>query len=458
MTRVNIKHFCIASLILFITPCLLPAVESSQASAAGEGLSAKQELRNHTKEFRKELIKLSDSVYTGVGYDGSNASMIIGNDGVIIVDTLRALGAAEELAADFREITNKPVKAIIYTHSHHDHTGGASAFAGQDKPAVYARANFTLLDNSKPPVLKALRARGVRQFGRDLSDTELINRGVAAGRTSTDRVGKGYLVPTETFDGKKLELQIAGINIHLVAAPGETDDQLYVWLPEEKALLTGDNYYKAFPNLYAIRGTTYRDVLKWAQSVDEMSKLGAEILVPGHTRPLLGQKLISDSMGKYSQAIFSIYDQTIAGINNGLTPDQIVEQVKLPGSLAREPNLRQYYGTVAWTVRSIFSGYLGWFDGNPTNLFPLPEADEANRIARLAGGADKLMKKLQKANDAGEHQWACQLADYLIVINGKNKQSAIQHKVTALRALAEQQLNAPARNYYLSSAMELEKK
>ncbi len=440
------KHLIFIVTLLFI-----------HASQAGEQMTPNQELRKQSSEFKKELIKLSDSVYAAVGYDGSNASMIIGDDGVIIVDSLRSLGAAEELARDFRKITDKPVKAIIYTHSHPDHIGGASAFAGDDKPAVYARANFSSLKPKKPAVLKALRARGVRQFGRDLSDEVLINRGIAAGRTPTDRVGKGYMQPDQVFEDKKLEIKIVGIDIQLVAAPGETDDQLYVWLPNEKALFSGDNYYKAFPNLYAIRGTPYRDVLNWARSVEEMSKLGAEILVPGHTRPLSGTALIAQSMGDYSAAIDSVYDQTIAGINKGLTPNEIVEIVKLPVNLVNKGNLREYYGAVAWSVRSIFSGHLGWFDGNATNLFPLSNKDEAQRIAKLSGGERQLSKKLKQAMKKGEYQWACQLADYLITLDGSHKEKAKQIKVKALRALAEQQLNAPARNYYLSTAMELEK-
>ena len=130
----NIKNFLLTIIVLlFMGP-----------AQAEDQLTPIQELRNHTREFNKELIKLSDSVYAAVGYDGSNAAMIIGDDGVIIIDTLRALGAARELAVDFRKITTKPVKAIIYTHSHPDHIGGASAFAGNDNPAIYARANFSL--------------------------------------------------------------------------------------------------------------------------------------------------------------------------------------------------------------------------------------------------------------------------------------------------------------------------
>lgn len=426
------------------------------AMADGEKLTPRQELEQQTKEFRKDIIEITDNIYTAVGYDGSNTSMIIGSDGVIIVDTLRALESAEVVNSEFRKISNKPVKAIIYTHSHTDHIGGASVFAGVDKPVIYARSNFSPDEGKTSPVASIVVKRGVRQFGRNLPDGDLINRGIAPARTPTGGVGKGYLPPTKTFSGKQLKTTIAGIEIELVAAPGETDDQLYLWLPEQKILFTGDNYYKSFPNLYAIRGTRYRDVLQWGRSVREMAQLDAVTLIPGHTRPVSGASEVRERLKNYSHAIFSIFEQTIAGINRGLTPDELVNTVSLPEELAGKPYLREYYGSVAWTVRSIFNGYLGWFDGNPSNLFPLSKKDEAIRIAELSGGTDALTERLTQAFLNNDFQWACQLADYVIALEDKNARQAKEIKARSLRALAESQLNAPARNYYNVSAQELE--
>ena len=252
-----------------------------------------------------------------------------------------------------------------------------------------------------------------------------------------------------------MEIVIAGIRVQLVAAPGETDDQLYVWLPDRKVVFSGDNCYNAFPNLYAIRGQ-YRDVKEWGESVAEMSRLGAHVLVPGHTRPTTDPAATQEKLKDYSAAILSVYEQTIAGINRGMTPDQLVQTVRLPAELAEKSYLKEFYGAVPWAVRSIFTGHLGWFDGNPTNLFPLYPDQEAERFAELAGGMDKLVEHAQKAVDQGDYQWACQLADRVMAGGAAVSGEGRRLKIAALRGLSQQQINAPAMNYYLSCAIELE--
>jgi alkyl sulfatase BDS1-like metallo-beta-lactamase superfamily hydrolase len=414
-------------------------------------------LDEQAKEFRKEVIRITDNVYHAVGFDGSNAAMIVGTDGVVIVDTLRATEAAEAVVKEFRKITDKPVKAIIYTHSHEDHTGGAAVFAGQDKPDIYARENFGRDVDEGSPVAGIIMRRGVRMFGRDLPDKDITIRGVAPGKTPTGGAGKGKLPPNKFLSVDRTTISVAGMTLELVTAPGETDDQLYIWYPEKKVLFCGDNYYKAFPNLYTIRGTMYRDVRVWATSLDKMSKEGAEYLVTGHTRPVFGKTEVKEAIEGYRDAIRSVFDQTVQGINRGLTPDELADTVKLPPHLASKPFLQEMYGTVPFAVRAIFAGYLGWFDGNPTSLIPLSPKAEAQRIADLAGGEENLMNQLRKSAGQSDWQWACQLADYVMALNGKFISEARQIKARALRELGENQSNPPSRNYYLSSSIDLEK-
>lgn len=412
-------------------------------------------LKKHSAEFRPEIVKMNEHVYVAVGFDGSNVSMIIGEQGVVIIDALRALGAAETVAAKFREITDKPVKALIYTHGHADHTGGTSAFVGDNKAVkIIARRGFKEELQERSPVGAILNQRNIRQFGRDLPDKDIINRGVAAGRTPTDRVGKGYIEPNLTFQDS-LFITLAGIDLELYAANGETNDELFVWCPAEKTLFAGDNYYKAFPNLYAIRGSHYHDVKSWGESVQKMSTFPVENLVPGHTRPLSGQAVVHQNLSNYATAIISVYQQTIDAMNQGLTLQQTVDRVQLPDSLKNEDNLQEFYGTVAWGVRSIYLYYVGWFDGNPTNLFPLSTSDEAKKMIALAGGEQKMLTQLKDALAEGEYQWGLQLSDYLLNVNFQTP-AVTRIKIDLLRALAARQINAPARNYYLSFAYELE--
>jgi len=241
----------------------------------------------------------------------------------------------------------------------------------------------------------------------------------------------------------------------LVHAPGETNDQLFVWLPERRVLLPGDNVYKAFPNLYTIRGTLYRDVLEWARSVDAMRALRPEHLVPSHTRPVSGAAEIDEILTAYRDAIQFVHDQTIRGMNQGLTPDEIVERVELPPHLRQHPYLQELYGTVEWSVRSVYSGYLGWFDGDTATLSPASPEERAAGMVELAGGEAGLLAATRTAVAEGRYAWAAELASALLRFD-PNHDEAKRLKAQALRVLGHRSVSPNGRNYYLTQALELE--
>lgn len=416
--------------------------------------SNEEKLIAHSGEFKPEVIKVTDGVWVAVGYALANSILIEGADGVIIVDTTESKAAARVIKAEFDKLSKKPVKAIVYTHNHYDHINGSEVFAGDAHPEVYAQELLEkLVVQSNAEVGAAMQPRNLRQFGALLPDEARPNAGIGPKLVLDAGGALSYVKPTKTFDDK-LEFTAAGLKVKLVHAPGETDDQLYVWLPEKKVLCVGDNYYLAFPNLYAIRGTPYRDVRKWRDSIDLVIAEKPEFLVPSHSRPLSGAAHIRDVLTDYRNAIDSVYTQTIAGMNKGLTPDQLVQEVKLPEALASKPYLQQFYGTVPWAVRSIFVGMLGWFDGNPTNLFPLAPKDRAEKIAALAGGKDALVQKLRDAEKTGDHQWAAELADTVLALDPVSAE-AKAIKAQALIAIGRQQISANARNYFMTSAMQL---
>lgn len=150
----------------------------------------------------------------------------------------------------------------------------------------------------------------------------------------------------------------------------------------------------------------------------------------------------------------SIVEQTAAAMNRGETPDEIVEHVKLPAELAERPYLQGFYGTVAWSARAYFAGTVGWFDGNPTNLFPTPPVAKASKLAKMAGGEGKVYANLLSAQEEGDHQWASELADILLALDYQTEQVKYR-KAESLEVLADDQINATARNYYLVYAKEL---
>ena len=298
---------------------------------------------------------------------------------------------------------------------------------------------------------------GGDQFGSTLPDALYINGGTGTefGRPSGPAAMKtGPLPPTKTFSGDRLALTIAGVRLELLHTPGETNDGISVWLPDTRVLLTGDLFLKAFPNLYAIRGAAPRPVMTWVGSLTRLIALGAEHVVPGHTRPVLGATNARDALTAYRDGIKSVYDQTLEGMRKGERPDELVAHVKLPPHLAESPYLQEYYGTVEWSVRAIYSDHLGWFDGNATHLFPMPETERAQKIVALAGGVPQTLSRGREALARGDFRWAAELADCILAVDGANV-DAKRLKAQALTELGERQTSANARNYYLSVAQYL---
>lgn len=439
---------------LFVVAIL--ATKLANAGTQVEPEVAKKMLDTQAQQFEQKVVKVSDNVFTAVGFHGANTSMIVGTDGVIIVDTLMGPSSAAKAFAALRAHSNKPVKAIIYTHSHGDHTGGASAFVGDETPEIYAMENFGSAEGVDEVLNPIMAKRGARQFGRLLPPNEVTNRGVAPANTEDSDRGKGYLAPTFTVTQSGYKATIAGVDVEFHAGPGETDDAMFVWLPKEKVLFTGDNFYSAFPNLYAIRGTGYRNVLNWSDSVAKMAELKPHYVVPGHTMPILEQETATTALQNYSAAIRSVYDQTVKGINAGKSPEQLAYEIELPAHLKDKPYLIEFYGTVPNAVRAIYVGLVGWYDGNPTTLNPLQPKIKAKKIAELAGGAKKLTEQMQSALANKDYQWALELSDYVKWLDDADKQLARTVKISALRGLGAQEFNAPNRNYYLSYANELE--
>jgi len=418
------------------------------------GLSANDKLTAHSEEFRPEVIKVADNVYVAVGYGLANSILIEGEDGIVIVDTTESVDVAQKVKAEFDKITDKPVKGIIYTHNHADHILGSGVFVGDNNPDIYSYETTPAhIDHIVQVIRPIIYKRSMRQFGSLLPEGGVINDGIGPFLDQGPNAKVDLRRPTKTFSGEMTEIEIAGIKMELHFAPGETPDQIFVWLPDQKILLPGDNFYRSFPNLYAIRGTAYRDVMDWVHSLDKMRALKPEILVPSHTRPIFGQTEIYQTLTDYRDAIQFVHDQTIRAMNNGLDVEEIVELVKLPPHLAEKPYLQEFYGRVDWSVRSIFTGYLGWFGGNATDLQSLPPKREADEMAALAGGVEELRQKAAQAFDMGKFQWAAQLADHLLVLAPDDAEAGSIRSMS-LTALAATEISANGRNYYLTQALE----
>ena len=223
-------------------------------------------------EFYREkgVYQVVDNVYVAIGYGLANSILIVGDGGNIIIDTTESYGAASEISEEFRKISNQPIKAVFYTHSHPDHWRGTKAFFEEDTK-VYAHKTFEKgFDDSMNLLRPILTKRGMKQFGYFLPD-EVQEWGHGLGLAfGWDFVQPPIIYPTHLLEEKITTITTAGITLEVTHSPGETDDQIIIYYPDKEVVVSGDNYYMRFPNLYTIRGSSYRDTYKWYKSVDEM--------------------------------------------------------------------------------------------------------------------------------------------------------------------------------------------
>ena len=420
--------------------------------------SSVEKLIEHSNEFEKSVTTYETPggrVHFAIGFGIANSIMVEGENGNIIIDASDSTYEASEIYKRFQKLNNKPIVAIIYTHNHGDHTFGAAHYltTQKERPRVIAHESTDYYMQRILGIINpVISARSTRMFGTALPEDEVINVGIGKS-LNISKSPFGYIKPDTTFKDE-LKIKISGIDIELYHAPGETNDQLFVWLPKHKSLMPGDNIYKTFPNLYTIRGTTHRDVMGWVSSLDHMRSFNPEYIFPSHTKPIIGSDEAMNALTVYRDAIQYVHDQTIRLMNEGYYPDQIIEIVDLPASIKSSPFLSEFYGTVRWSVKSIFNGYLGWFNGNPADLDPLSRKTEAQKLAKLVGGEQLLFEALEKSVIDEDMQWALELSDKLL---------ALEYSVDEVNKLRQEALmyiglrssNPNKRNYFLSSAMEL---
>ncbi|PJZ45158.1 alkyl sulfatase dimerization domain-containing protein [Leptospira brenneri] len=417
----------------------------------------KLHLEEFNVEFEKKIYEVAPGVYSAVGYGIANSILLVGKDGLIVIDTLDEIEASKQVLEEFRKISKLPIKAIIYTHSHPDHIFGSVTFVSGESPEVYAHESLLpavqKLASETTPIIGT---RSARMFGNYLEKSDLVNVGIGPYQGYNADTKLDFVPPTKTFRDS-LEIEVSGIRLKLIHAPGETDDQIYIYHPEKNILFVGDNFYKAFPNLYTIRGTWFRSLKNWYQSLDIIRNLKPEHLVPSHGKPVSGKTYIYDIVTDYRDAVQFVHDQSLRGINAGYHPDDLVEFVKLPDHLKKSPYLQEVYGKVSWSVRSAFTGNLGWFSGDSAELQPLDRKAYADLIVDLAGGKENLLKYTKSKLQSKEYQAVLSLSGYLLR-NDPKLTDVVPLRIEALENLGQLESNANAKHYYLTEALELRNK
>ena len=406
--------------------------------------------------FQKGIYEVTDDVYVAIGYGLANSILFVGKDGNIIIDTTEDPLLAKEINYEFKKISNKPNLAIIYTHSHVDHWRGAPGFLDKETK-IYAHRTFEKGFYDQNNLLRPiLTERGMKQFGHFLPDS--LKRGHGLGFTlNFDFEQPSVVYPTHFFEQQTSQLQVAGITLEIQHSPGETDDQIIIYYPEKELVISSDNYYMRFPNLYTIRGTSYRDTYKWYKSVDAMRSYEPQYLISCHGPFLEGKNEIENRLSIYRDAIQYIHDYAIRGANAGKTPDELVEDFVYPSFFKENYDLDEKYGKVSWSIRNVYNGYLGFFDGKAVNLEPLSNKERAKNVIGLIGSKNQLISVIREEIENQNYQWAAELSDYGMEVFPNDKEITTLYSMS-LEFLSKREENPIARNYYLSESYELSNK
>lgn len=409
------------------------------------------------------LFEVTKGIYQLRGFCLSNMTIIEGRTGWIIVDPLTTRETAARAIAFARtHLGEKPIVAIIFTHTHIDHFGGVLGVlpgesAAQESVRIIAPQGF-MKEATSENILAgvAMGRRAEYQFGRHLSVSQ---RGkVDSGLGKTSPFGNfGLLIPTETVGETPQEILIDGVRFVFQYTPeSEAPAEMTFYLPDSKAFCGAEIVSHNMHNIYTLRGTKVRDALRWSGYIDEAIDLfgDADVYFGCHHWPIWGNARVVDFLIKQRDLYKYIHDQTLRLANAGFTPREIAEQIKLPDSLRTFFPNRGYYGTLRQNAKAVYQSYFGWFDGNPANLDPLPPEASAARYVEFMGGPDAMLKKAHASFDKGDYRWVAEVMNHLVFAQPDNK-AAKQLLAAAYDQMGYQAESGVWRNEYLSAAYEL---
>jgi alkyl sulfatase BDS1-like metallo-beta-lactamase superfamily hydrolase len=443
---------------LYVISIVCSFAVSAGSSVFNVPMSA--ELRRNVAMFGDaELIKVTDRVYLAYAFDFVNCVFVIGDDGVVVIDTLARVENAQRALDELRKITDKPIVAVIYSHGHFDHTGGSAAFvpldAGDDI-SVYASDNWARYRQELvSPLYPMINRRMIEQFGFAVAAPGAERYEHVLGPVYPKSMTQSYVAPNRNVTGRT-RVTLAGVEFEIVPIPSEMDDEMVIWLPEEGVAYAADTIAQLFPFLATPRAEPSRSPRGLIKAKDIMLDWRPKHLLLGHGPVLSGEKAVKKLITNYRDAEQTLLDQTIAAINSGKTRNEAAAEVRLPPHLDKDPMLVDSYHRASWVIKGLYTRLSGWFGNDALELIQHTPKDEAERMIGLAGGASAMLKQAQTALDEGDYSWAAQLASYMLR-GGQHVEEGRRVKIKALTSLAALTHSANERYYLLSGALWLER-
>lgn len=411
------------------------------------------------------LFEVTKGIYQIRNFDLSNMSLIAGNKGWIVIDPLVSPETAKAgLALANEKLGARPVTAIIFTHSHIDHFGGVRGIVSEadvksGKVPVYVPQGF--MEHAVSENIMGGNTMGRRasyMYGNILPKDEKGTLGAGLGQTTSSGLAgifDGTVVinelkgVTKMVDGKKVEF--------IYTPESEAPAEMMFYFYDYKAFCQAEDLSHTLHNLYTLRGAQVRNGQKWSQYIDlALEKWGDDVQFSfgSHHWPTWDNQNIVPYWESQRDLYRFIHDQTLRLANEGNTPVEIAEMLKLPESLDKQFYNRGYYGSLSHNVRAQYQLYFGWFDGVPANLNKLTPEDGGKKYVEFMGGADALLKKAKESYDKGEYRWVAEVVNHLVFADPQNK-NARNLLADAYEQLGYQAESGPWRNFYLSGAKEL---
>lgn len=410
------------------------------------------------------LFEVCESVFQVRGYDISNITIIERETGIIIIDPLVSEESAKSaMELYYKNRGEKTVKAVIYTHSHIDHYGGVKGVVNQEevdsgKVEIIAPEGFMEEAVSENIFAgNAMFRRANYMYGNTLSPSPQGHVDVGLGKQASKGISS-LIKPTKFIKETGEKLNIDGVDIEFIMANGtEAPSEFMMYYPQFKIFNASEVISHHIHNLYTLRGAKVRDARKWWKAIDSIISIygdSIEILIAQHHWPKWGNKKIIELLEKERDAYKFLHDQSLRLANQGYNPVEISEEVKLPKSLEKEWYLRDYYGSFNHNSKAIYQFYIGWYDGNPANLYPLPPEEVGKKYVEFMGGADNVLKKAKESFDKGEYRWVAEVCKHIVFADPNNEQARYL-EADALEQLAYQTETATWRNNFLLGAFEL---
>ncbi len=432
----------------------------SRVATSSRGALARREAIEHAQRFERRLEHVTDGVWCAVGNGLSNQTFVEGPDGLIVIDTGDSIEEMTWSLEQVRAHTTAPVVGVIYSHFHY--VGGTQALVdagASSQLSIWSHAGVAANRSRQAGEVGPVSQYGlVHQFGMLLPPAGpdgLVSGGIGPAFRIPENAPftEGFLAPTDTFD-EPTTISLAGLTIELTPAESDATDSITIWFPQ-LGVCVNNLAWPALFNVFAIRGEEYRDPRILLAGLDHMIGLGAEHLVGAHGPPISGAERISTELTRSRDAIQFMWDQTVRGVNKGLTHGELIEFVQLPESYGTSYFQTQFYGLVEHHVRQIHTGLRGWFDGDTAQLFPVPPVERAQRLIDGFGGVGEVRAQVDAALADDDLRWALELASWLVRLDPECGEDR-GRLASALRAIGQRTTAANIRNWCLTRALELD--